>query len=126
MRRHASLACLLLAWFCANGAVWDAVQVVAWGRMFSDYSQFLPVAKALEKTFDGSQPCEICRIAQHGQDTTARQQPAAIADTSDHLVLACETAAPLVLTAPDFSWPSVVDDTGSARAERVPVPPPRV
>ena len=73
MRRTISTTCLLLAWLCANGAVWNVVQVVAWAKMFHDYSQVMPVADALELTFDGSAPCDMCTIAQDGQDTARSQ-----------------------------------------------------
>jgi hypothetical protein len=126
MRRHVSLICLILAWLCANGAMWDAVQVVAWGRMFATYSSYLPVRQALARTFDGSKPCELCAVAQQGHDDATRQQSPTSPGESERLVLACETAAPVVLTQPEFSWPGVVDDSGLLRTDPVPVPPPRV
>ncbi|MBI2515581.1 MAG: hypothetical protein HYV95_01580 [Opitutae bacterium] len=126
MRRRLSLLCLCFAWLCANGALWDAVQVVAWGKMFATYSTYLSPAKALAKTFDGSKPCELCSVAQHGKDAARdAQSPATPGGNSERLLLAAEVASPLVLTAPDFSWPSAADDSGLIRAERVPVPPPR-
>lgn len=54
VRRNLTFACLILAWLCANGAVWNVVQVVAWARMFHDYSQVMPAAQAVQITFDGS------------------------------------------------------------------------
>ncbi len=75
VRRTLSTTCLLLAWLCANGAVWNVVQAVAWAKMFSEYSQVMPVAAALELTFDGSAPCEMCTLAQSNQDAARRQLP---------------------------------------------------
>lgn len=125
MRRKAAIACLFLAWFCANGAVWNVVQVVAWGRMFADYSRVMPVGRALALTLDGSKPCEMCHVAQAGQDAARDQEsPAALAG-SDKLVLAFQVAAPVVVTAPADAWPGAVDAIGPARTDAVPVPPPR-
>ena len=125
MRRRLAIFGLLLAWLCANGVVWDAVQVVAWSRMFATYSSYLPVGQALTRTFDGSKPCEICAVAQHGRDEQQRQQSPSAPDGAERILLACETNATFVTAAPDFSWPGVVADFGLTRSEPVPVPPPR-
>jgi hypothetical protein len=127
VRRKLSIGCLLFAWLCANGAIWNVVQVVAWVKMYHDYSQVMPAARALQLTFDGSAPCDICKIAQTAQDATRDQLPRDVAPgASDKLVLTFQSVAPLVVTAPDSAWPGVVNDAGLRRTEPVPVPPPRV
>jgi hypothetical protein len=127
VRRKLSIACLLFAWFCANGALWDAVQVVAWAKMFSTNITYLSFGQALARTFDGSKPCEICTIAQHGKDETNRHpSPATLGSGLEKILLVTETATPLVLNAPASTWPGVADDIGRMRTEAVPVPPPRV
>ena len=52
MRRKFAVLSLAFAWLCANGAIWDAAQVVAWAKMFAGYAQTLSVSAALEETFD--------------------------------------------------------------------------
>ncbi len=127
MRRHLSITCLLFAWLCANGAVWNAVQLVAWAQMFHDYSQVMPTAQAIQVTFDGSKPCELCHISQSAQDTAREQQPRdADLGGSDKILLAFHVTAPLVLHVPATDWPGVVHDTGLLRTDPVPVRPPRV
>lgn len=127
MRRPLSLSCLLLAWLCANGAVWDVVQVVGWTKMIRDYAQVMPVTQAIKLTFDGSAPCGLCHIAQEGQDATRDPQaPGPQAGGMEKILLITECIAAPLLVAPDFSWPGVVDDAGRTRTESVPVPPPRV
>lgn len=117
---------MLLAWFCANGAVWNLVQVVAWGKMFADYSSVMSVTRALQLTFDGSKPCDLCHLAQAGEDAAREQQrQTAPLGGTDKLVLAFLTAAPVVVTAPDFAWPGLVHEAGLTRTDSVPVPPPR-
>ena len=127
MRRKFSLAALLLAWLCANGAVWNVVQVVAWTKMICDYSQVMPANRALQLTFDGSAPCKLCHLAQDGREA-ARKLPAsaALGSGDEKILLMAEYAPAPGLVAPDFSWPGVADTTGLTRTESVPVPPPRV
>lgn len=124
MRRHVSAACLLFAWLCANGAVWDVVQVVGWAKMYHDYSQVMPAAQALQITFDGSAACEFCHISQTARDQQPRD--AALGGGMEKLLLTSESAPALVVAAPDSAWPGVTDDTGLTRTEAVPVTPPRV
>ena len=127
MRRKLSLTCLLLAWICANGAIWNGVQVVAWAKMIRDYSQNMPAARAVELTFSGEAPCKLCHLAQSGQDATRdAQSPAALGGGDEKILLMADCVPALVLVAPDFSWPGVADTTGLTRIESVPVPPPRV
>ncbi len=127
MRRRISIIALCLAWLCANGAIWNVVQVVAWVRMFSDYSQVMPVAQALRITFDGSAPCALCHFTEKAQDAAREQLPRETALNGDgKILLATESATVFVLAAPDFAWPGGVGDAGLIRTETVPVPPPRV
>ncbi len=127
MRRNVSIFCLLLAWLCANGAVWNVVQVVAWARMFHDYSQIMPAAKALQVTFDGSKPCELCHISQKAQDAARDQLPrdADLGGGMEKILLLSDNTPALVLAAPDFAWPVPAGAVGLLRTDSVPVPPPR-
>lgn len=127
VRRKLSITCLLLAWLCANGAVWNVVQVVGWARMFHDYSQVMPAAQALQRTFDGSAPCELCHLVQEGQDAASKMpsSPAAVGGGMEKILLMAECVPAPVLVAPDFSWPGVADAAGLTRTDAVPVRPPR-
>lgn len=126
MRRLVSTTALLLAWLCANGAVWNVVQVVAWAKMFRNYSEVMPATEALRVTFTGD-ACELCHVVQAAQDTAREQLPQdAALGGSDRLLLALSTPPPVVLASPDFSWPGLIDEAGRLRADSVPVPPPRV
>ncbi len=127
MRRTLSTTALLLAWLCANGAVWNVVQVVAWAKMFHEYSQVMPVGDALELTFDGSAPCDMCTIAQGGQDTARQQLPrdAALGGGAEKILLIADWAPTDVLVAPEIVWPGLVHEAGLLRTDAVPVPPPR-
>jgi hypothetical protein len=128
LRRNLSIICLLTAWLCANGALWNVVQVVGWVKMIHDYSQVMSVAKALEITFDGSAPCSLCHLSQSAQDTAREQLPHddALGGGLEKLLLISESTAPVVVPAPDFVWPGVANATGLMRTDEVPVTPPRV
>lgn len=126
MRRKFSIACLLFAWICANGMVWNVVQVVAWARMFHQFSQVMPATRALQVTFDGSAPCDLCKMSRTAQDNERRQlPPEAALGASDKLLLACDLSAPVVFLPPDVAWPGAAHDVALTRPEPVPVPPPR-
>jgi hypothetical protein len=127
VRRALSTTCLLLAWLCANGAVWNVVQVVAWAKMFHEYSQVMPATDALELTFDGSAPCDMCLIAQGGQDAARQQLPteAALGGGQEKIVLIADSVPAPVLMAPAVDWPGLASEAGRMRTDSVPVPPPR-
>jgi len=127
VRRRISIIALCLAWLCANGTIWNVVQVVAWAKMFRDYSQVMPVAQALQITFDGSAPCELCHFTEKAQDSAREQLPHETAlNGAEKILLATESTPTFVLAAPESAWPGVVHDAGPARTDPVPVPPPRV
>ncbi|HVT72502.1 MAG TPA: hypothetical protein VHD61_05150 [Lacunisphaera sp.] len=127
MRRKVSVACLLLAWLCANGAIWNVVQVVAWTRMFEQNVTTMPLTRALQVTFDGSAPCDLCHLAQKGKNAARDQLPrdAALGDAMDKLLLLADSAPVMVLAPPADAWPEAAETKGSSRADEVPVPPPR-
>jgi hypothetical protein len=127
VRRALSTTCLLLAWLCANGAVWNVVQVVAWAKMFHDYAQVMPATEALALTFDGTVPCDLCHLSQDAQDTARQQLPAdaALGGGVEKILLIADCAPVTVLVAPDAAWPGVVHEAGLTRTDAVPVPPPR-
>lgn len=122
VRRAFAIGCLSLAWICANGALWDAVQVFAWVRMVHDYSQFMPLSRAIKITFDGSAPCEICRVVTSAQQQESEQD---VARSESRVLLAIVVPERIVLSPPPFSWPAGEDAVGLVREIEVPVPPPR-
>jgi hypothetical protein len=128
VRRRISIVALCLAWLCANGAVWNVVQVVGWAKMIRDYSRVMPVARAVEITFNGSAPCQFCHISQAAEDAARDQLPrdAALGGGLEKLLLVADSVPVVVLTAPAATWPGVVDDSGRTRTDEVPVTPPRV
>jgi hypothetical protein len=127
MRRKLSIACLFCAWVCANGVVWNAVQVVGWAKMFHDYSQVMPWTQALKVTLDGSAPCEVCTFTEAARANERQQLPreAALGAAHEKILFVADTAPVSLLPVPAAAWPGVADAAGLIRVEAVPVPPPR-
>jgi hypothetical protein len=126
VRRTLAFPCLLLAWLCANGAVWDALQVVAWTRMFANYTQTMPMSAAWRETFDGSKPCAMCRGVAKAKETAQKQLPPPAEQGEIKFVLALESFdAPVFVNNPG-RWTRVAAGTHPERTDPVPLPPPRV
>ena len=127
MRRNFSISCLIFAWLCANGALWNTVQVVGWVKMIQAFSASMPMERALEITFDGSAPCNLCHLSQKAENTARQQLPvdALLGGGMKKLHLAVDALTPIILATPVFAWPGIVNDAGNVRTESVPVPPPR-
>jgi hypothetical protein len=123
VRRIIAITTLCLAWLCANGALWDAVQVFAWGKMVHDYSQVMPLQQAIAKTFDGTASCEICVVV---DDAKAQQPAQQIERSAEKVLLVCQTPETFLVNVPEFSWPGAVHCAGLSRTEKVPVRPPRL
>ncbi len=127
VHRRVSIAALCFAWLCANGAIWNAVQVVAWAKMINDYSRVMPMTRAIQVTFDGSAPCNLCVLTEQARDAAREQLPQEAAlGATDKLLLSYQPAAVFVLTPPESAWPGIGDVTGLSRTEPVLLTPPRV
>lgn len=127
MRKKVSIVVILVAWLCANGAMWDVAQVFAWGRMFAGYARTLSVGAALRETFDLDKPCEMCRAIQTARTTEKEQAPASVASAEKGKVFLTKVAVEsFVFTPPPIEWPRAEAAPLVSRTEPVPVPPPRV
>jgi hypothetical protein len=124
LKRIPSLA-LLLAWFAANGALLDVVQVLAWGRMFADYAQTLDTRAALERTFDPAKPCQLCRQVSRARDDAKSALPAGAERSSEKLVLALQKPNPVLFFRETETWNLPPSAKGPRRSDPVPVPPPK-
>lgn len=123
-KTFASLA-LFFAWICANGAIWDAAQVLVWGKMFSDNTRTMSVGAALAATFDPAKACELCAGVADAKETAKQQLPAAVERAADKMLLALHAPAIVVSRQAPEAWPAVPARTAVVRAKAVPLPPPR-
>ena len=126
MRKNLSIAGLLLAWLCANGALLDSVQVLAWGRMFASYAETMSVTAALRETFNPDKPCELCLRVADAKHHAEQSAPAQIERTVSRIDLVCDAPETFVFTPVVRDWPDVPSSAAPARIRVVDVPPPRV
>jgi hypothetical protein len=126
VRHRVATFSLLFAWVCAHGAIWDAVQVFAWGKMFAGYAGTMNVAAALRETFDPTKPCDMCLGVANAKETAKQQLPQSVERSAEKLLLALHTPARVVFENSPEAWPAALASAGAVRSESVPVPPPRV
>ena len=65
MPRASCLLCWTLLLVIAGGH-WGVLQLVAWTTMVIDFSREAPVATAVSMTFDGHNPCLLCKTVERG------------------------------------------------------------
>lgn len=127
LSRHFRLAVLLLA--CLSvGLHWSALQVVGWVSMAVEFSRTSTVTTALEMTFDGKHPCELCKLVQSiGPLSESEKQSPPESKAEIKLLAAAIWENPLIWLSRLFSLTSFPDESqlASLARERPPVPPPR-
>lgn len=125
MRRHLSLACLLLGWLCATGALLDVAQAFAWTRMFVGYTRTMSPGQAISRTFDPGKPCALCLAVQRARETSRKQLPAAPPVVAKQMVLICEPAETAAPPSSFCAWPESSGPRLPSWCPPVAVPPPR-
>jgi len=123
MASRFSKIALILALICSVGWHWAVLQSVAWVGMVVSYSQSASFRQALVKTFDGNEPCGICKFVAEGKKSQNKQE---ILKPGYKL----ELFAPrhFLSLQPISRYPLVVSplDKPIQRPESPPTPPPRV
>jgi hypothetical protein len=124
VRSRRQLIILLCAWLLATGVHWDAIQVVAWSRMFADNARTLPVLAAVRQTFDPREMCGMCCAVQ--QAKREQREAAAVGQGVGKAPLVIQPVARVVVAAPD-GQPRMTSESEVPAVERdaPPVPPPR-
>lgn len=125
MSRKLAIVSLSFAWLCANGVLWDAMQVFAWGKMIAGYAQAMPLGAALRETFDPAKPCEMCVGIAKAKDATQQQAPAPESSAAAKFHLAIHTVESPVFVAAHDAWPATRARLPRERTDPVPLPPPR-
>lgn len=80
-----SLAALL----ATCGGHWVVLQSFAWARMLVTNVESSSLSVAVERTFDGNHPCEICKSIASAKGKETKQQRTVVASK---LILFCEEA----------------------------------
>ncbi len=63
---------VLLAAVQILGGHWAVLQSVAWVKMVVAYSQDESLPVAIAKTFDGTHPCDLCKVVTAGRDAEGK------------------------------------------------------
>jgi hypothetical protein len=58
------------------GGHWVFLQSVAWVNMMLDFSARESLTVAIDKTFDGSHPCDLCKVVTKGRTEEQKNKPA--------------------------------------------------
>lgn len=126
MRRTLAITSLLIAWLCANGAMLDALQVFAWGKMFAGYKETMSVSAAIKETFDPAKPCDLCRHVAKAKESAQDQLPPLGDNSAPKFVLSLHPTEPPVFADVPSAWVASPVMSVCQRTDPVPVPPPRV
>jgi hypothetical protein len=104
------------------GGHWAILQSIAWLGMAFNFAQTAPLGVALKKTFDGNNPCTLCKAVDEGKKSERQQAWLKVETKLDFCLLPStvllEAPAPLDILPGASEW-------ASARAEAPPTPPPR-
>jgi hypothetical protein len=73
VRNRAAQLLIAVLLIVSVGGHWAFLQSVAWVSMVIDFSKNAPLSVAVEKTFDGKHPCNLCKIVKHGQESEQKQ-----------------------------------------------------
>jgi hypothetical protein len=106
-----------------TGGHWLILQSVAWTKMILDYSRSSSVRTAIEQTFDGRHPCEMCKLIQREKQSSKQQE---LQQPSVNFDVFFSEARAFGFFDPPYSWiPDARDFMHPSRWDPPPVPPPR-
>lgn len=125
MLRAFGLPLMCLAMFSIAGGHWAVLQTVAWAQMLRDYSKNAPLASAVEKTFSGKAPCELCKKVQEGRQKEEKSPAAFKADKKIEIFLCAASDLLPGLAVRDFSYALPGDENFAVRSNAPPGPVPR-
>jgi hypothetical protein len=105
------------------GGHWIGLQSIAWASMVANYSQQCSIAEALQRTFDGKHPCDLCKSITKSKEAEKKQDNERGVAKPD-LICVKRQFAVLPPSAP-YEYPALV--RSSLRGfQQPPSPPPRL
>jgi len=114
---------LIAALFLAIGGHWAVLQTVAWATMIVDYSRDGALSEAVQKTFDGRHPCQICTVIQKSRQSEKKHDALQMVKKIE---LFDQHIAKIVFTSGDSGSQPISDRFSAVRSHAPPVPPPRI
>ena len=102
---------------------WAILQSIAWTKMIIDYSRAKSIQTAIQQTFDGQHPCELCKFIQKAKQSSQQQELQQPSVKDDALFL--ETSPSRFVDMPCSWFAADVVHPPIPRRDPPPVPPPR-
>ena len=119
-------ALMLIAVLLTSGGHWAVLQSLAWANMLADGLRTLPLREAVQRTFDGAHPCEMCMRIHSGRKSE-EQQKAVLRNVRFDFPMPAETTKPRVPVRPaeDLQAPATTASAIGQPRQEPPVPPPQ-
>ena len=122
MFRRVAKVAVILAVALSVGLHWALLQSVAWTGMLVTFAQQTTLREALTKTFDGKNPCRLCKFVRAGQES--EKQTHSLLPLVKIESLPCSAVFALIPPAP-LMLPAADNAGAPPRPESPPSPPPR-
>jgi len=124
MLRALGLPFICLAMFSIAGGHWAVLQGIAWVQMVHQYSQYVSVAEAVEKTFSGEAPCSMCKKIAEAKHKEEKAPATVKLDKKAETLSIAENELLQKPAARDFAYllPAAMSFDGRADAPPTPVP----
>lgn len=122
MRRRLIQASLVVLLTCVVGGHWAILQGVAWASMLARFSQTMPLAQAVEYTFDGQHPCSLCHAVKEGKEAERKESKL---KPPERLLLGLMVPPPTLPPPPAAVHRSAPDRPLASFRDAPPRPPPR-
>ncbi len=106
----------------AIGGHWAILQSVAWVGMAVSYSHNSTLREALVKTFNGKNPCTLCRVVQEGKKS---EKEKALLKVETKLDFWLNRTPALLYPPPPSELRTSEVASAQVRTEAPPAPPPR-
>ena len=98
------------------------LQTVAWASMIVEYSHGAAVSDAVQKTFDGQHPCQICKAIEKSRQSDKKNETV---QSVKKIEFFDELREKFVFQVAASGVLAVVDRFPEARSEQPIAPPPR-
>jgi len=118
---------LVLALLASLNLHWALLQGFAWAKMLQKEQQSTSVQEAVERTFSGDYPCDLCRLVEQNNGGKESPQQAKVLDNEVKIkLLPIELAVTLILKRPGVRPHGFVQDSVVGLNFGPEPPPPRV
>ena len=122
--RRLTLYVVLIAFAFSCGGQWPFLQCVAWVNMIREYSEMVPLAKAVEMTFSGQYPCALCKAIAEKKQSEDNKAAGLLKHEKKIVSLALLFQARGAAVTPQTF--EVTRQFLASRSEPPPTPPPRL